>query len=354
MASNDPKYTEAFFQEWLDQNQKQLINSGKLPTMDPFHQELFQVACQHVQDCQKALTVAQQKRDDIQKHNPIDQDALNKANQAVETATSNLTQSQQYVQDQSLPLLDAWDSCPMHNDTHKLLLVTYVLIQATPKGLADYCAHATTDDLATALVQLLQDPVQYPLLESMVLAGGPKGGHYGQALELYHALEHVMLDPKDALWQRLRLAVALEFATPILAFGQKVIYIDPIHRYCHYQDAWRFGELDPVFGTVFGVWELRMVINSVGPDDQLSWCREMMRNYRPDHMALKDQWRYCRIVRTDVFYTGQPNWDPTRPLDFPQILSGGGECGPRAWMGRFACRAFGIPVWGVQEPGTSK
>jgi hypothetical protein len=30
---------------------------------------------------------------------------------------------------------------------------------------------------------------------------------------------------------------------------------------------------------------------------------------------------------------------------------GGGECGPRAWMGRFICRAFGIPVWGVREPG---
>ena len=32
-------------------------------------------------------------------------------------------------------------------------------------------------------------------------------------------------------------------------------------------------------------------------------------------------------------------------------LPGGGECGPRAWMGRFICRAFGIPVWGVREPG---
>lgn len=30
---------------------------------------------------------------------------------------------------------------------------------------------------------------------------------------------------------------------------------------------------------------------------------------------------------------------------------GGGECGPRAWMGRFICKAFGIPTWGVREPG---
>jgi len=33
------------------------------------------------------------------------------------------------------------------------------------------------------------------------------------------------------------------------------------------------------------------------------------------------------------------------------IPKGGGECGPRAWMGRFICRAFGIPVWGIKQPG---
>ena len=34
-----------------------------------------------------------------------------------------------------------------------------------------------------------------------------------------------------------------------------------------------------------------------------------------------------------------------------QLVSGGGKCGPRAWMGRFACKAFGVPTWGCRQPG---
>mmetsp|Transcript_42437 Transcript_42437/g.99638 ORF Transcript_42437/g.99638 Transcript_42437/m.99638 type:complete len:312 (-) Transcript_42437:303-1238(-) len=26
-------------------------------------------------------------------------------------------------------------------------------------------------------------------------------------------------------------------------------------------------------------------------------------------------------------------------------------CGPRAWFGRFVCKSFGIPTWGVRQPG---
>lgn len=44
-----------------------------------------------------------------------------------------------------------------------------------------------------------------------------------------------------------------------------------------------------------------------------------------------------------IRYKGYPSYD--------QILSGGGECGPRAWYGRFICKTFGIPTWGYQQPG---
>jgi hypothetical protein len=27
------------------------------------------------------------------------------------------------------------------------------------------------------------------------------------------------------------------------------------------------------------------------------------------------------------------------------------KSGPRAWFGRFMCKAFGIPTWGVRQPG---
>ena len=35
----------------------------------------------------------------------------------------------------------------------------------------------------------------------------------------------------------------------------------------------------------------------------------------------------------------------------PSMVHPGGECGPRAWFGRFTRRAFGLPVWGIKEPG---
>jgi hypothetical protein len=37
------------------------------------------------------------------------------------------------------------------------------------------------------------------------------------------------------------------------------------------------------------------------------------------------------------------------PLNVP--LSAGGECGPRAFFTRFVRKAWGMPTWGVTEPG---
>lgn len=34
-----------------------------------------------------------------------------------------------------------------------------------------------------------------------------------------------------------------------------------------------------------------------------------------------------------------------------RLNPGGGKCGPRAWFGRFICKAFGIPTWGARQPG---
>ena len=35
------------------------------------------------------------------------------------------------------------------------------------------------------------------------------------------------------------------------------------------------------------------------------------------------------------------------------IPAQGGECGPRAWFARFCRRSFGLPVWGIQQPGNA-
>ena len=36
---------------------------------------------------------------------------------------------------------------------------------------------------------------------------------------------------------------------------------------------------------------------------------------------------------------------------YSQIPAVNGECGPRAFFGRLARWAFGLPVWGVRQPG---
>jgi len=369
LGSTQKKYSEAFFQQWLDQNTKQLQSSIS-ECLDPSHTKFFLAACQNVQDKNLSKEEATKKRDDIARHKPVDQDALDKANQAVKDAAASLVKASDEALQEALPLLNELETTSKIDEiTRRLLIVTNVLVMATPKGLAAYCnQEATSPDHVKTFLQLLQDERQFPLLQEMVLSGGARHGKYGQALEIYTKLsahiDNVVVtstttctvdcrdnDPKALLLQRLALAVALELADPLPLFHQTNTYADPIQRYLHYEQAYLFGELDPVFGTEFGAWELRMVINSVAPDEQLGWGRQMLRNYRPDLMLLSDRWRYCRIVRTDVAYTGQPNWTDPDHLDFPQILSGGGECGPRAWMGRFICKAFGIPTWGVREPG---
>jgi len=63
---------------------------------------------------------------------------------------------------------------------------------------------------------------------------------------------------------------------------------------------------------------------------------------------MKDQkWRYVMSVRTDVGYR-----HPDHEFhNYQEMLSAGGECGPRAFFGRFISKAWGIPTWGVRQPG---
>ena len=91
--------------------------------------------------------------------------------------------------------------------------------------------------------------------------------------------------------------------------------VDPLGRYRHYATAQAAGELDPAFKTL-SVWELRNVVNGDEPDAFLTWGREMLRNYRPDHVLNPDYgWRYSRAVNTDVRY-GSQNVKDLNPLQF--------------------------------------
>lgn len=78
-----------------------------------------------------------------------------------------------------------------------------------------------------------------------------------------------------------------------------------------------------------------------------------MANYRPDEIAMDYSWRYSRAVRTEVSY-GDPKCDTMPGVcngHYAQIPAAGGECGPRAFFGRFARKAFGMPTFGVTQPG---
>jgi hypothetical protein len=153
----------------------------------------------------------------------------------------------------------------------------------------------------------------------------------------------------------LALATSLEHAKPIEQSNpvgdSSPSHVDPVQRYLHYEKAYLGGELDPAFKS-FNIWELRMVVGCDAPDSILAWGREMLRNYRPDHVSNPDyKWRYARIVKSDVPY-GTPS-DADGPLlgrmkelgsMSQQIICLGGICGPRAFFGRFSLRAFGIPA----------
>ena len=182
------------------------------------------------------------------------------------------------------------------------------------KPLAAWCAKQ--GDKAERLISLLQHDIQVPLstneslLYHFLLGGGPRNGNYGTALEIYTTIQQEYFatdlaigDDKlsariqdnvlQSIYYRLALACALELCQE-MAVKVVELHLDTcqqlvdfaLARYQHYRQAYQEGELDPAFDQ-FCVWELRQVVNSDAPNDQLSWARQSLRNYRPDHVRSK-------------------------------------------------------------------
>ncbi len=225
-------------------------------------------------------------------------------------------------------------------------LVKYVvLLEATPQGLAEF---AQQGEEKTALVEkMLADA---DLMNQMLVADGAAKGKYGRAMEIYTAIEEASDKAGEGVLQRLALAVSLEHAVPMkqanpTARTEAPETIDPVNRYLHYEKAYLGGELDPAFERL-STWALRFVVNGDEPDETLAWGREMLRNFRPDHIYNSNEgWRYVSLVSTDVKY-GSENVKYDRPelQRYQNILMNGGVCGRRAFIGRFILRAFGIPT----------
>ena len=189
-------------------------------------------------------------------------------------------------------------------------------------------------------------------MKQVLLSGRANGGEYGEAMEVYHAiLEASERARKPGILQRLALGTALH--QPWLDENKKgsvngLVFSDhknpdgQVSRYLHYEQAFLNGELDPQFKD-FNAWECRFITNDPYTNEELSWGRSMLRQFRPDHITNPDQkWRYTRVVKSDLPYCSTRH-DPSLGLPQQQALALGGICGRRAFFGRFIARAFGIP-----------
>lgn len=227
-----------------------------------------------------------------------------------------------------------------------------VMTEATPSGLAAFAQQGDTQEKLIDKMLSSDD-----LLVQMALADGAKNGNYGQAMQIYHDIWKASDKVAEGPLRKLALAVALEHAVPVkqrnaVANTSAPATVDPVKRYLHFEKAFLDGELDPAFKNL-DTWDYRMVINGEEPDAILSWGRDMLRNYRPDHISTDDyRWRYVALVRSDIRYGSQDNkFDKPELQFFQNILMNGGICGRRAFIGRFILRSFGIPVIARPQPG---
>ena len=227
------------------------------------------------------------------------------------------------------------------------LMKAAILRHGTPAGLAEFAQQS--EHHKTLLDKLLKNE---KLMKQVLLSGRANGGEYGEAMEVYHAiLEASERARKPGILQRLALGTALH--QPWLDENKKgsvngLVFSDhknpdgQVSRYLHYEQAFLNGELDPQFKD-FNAWECRFITNDPYTNEELSWGRSMLRQFRPDHITNPDQkWRYTRVVKSDLPYCSTRH-DPSLGLPQQQALALGGICGRRAFFGRFIARAFGIP-----------
>jgi hypothetical protein len=235
------------------------------------------------------------------------------------------------------------------------LLKAAIIRNATPQGLAEFAQQGPAEE--KLLEQLFADEA---LMRQILNAGGANGGEYGEAMQVYTAILAKSERAREvgSIFQRLALGTAIHM--PWLLDKEKggvhnIVYrtqttVDQVERYLHYEKAYLAGELDPAFKDM-NTWECRFITDDPYSDEDLAWTRKMMQNYRPDHITNPDyKWRYVRIVKSDVPYVS-PTSDPTLGTPAQQHIALGGICGRRAFYGRLAARAFGIPSRASTQTG---
>lgn len=229
------------------------------------------------------------------------------------------------------------------------LIKFVVLKEGQPRFLAQYAQQSP--EKKKRLEDLLADTA---LMREMLLADGAFWGKYGEAMDVYHAIQKASTKAKEGVLHRLAIAVCLEHAIPMSSRPRDgvTVTIDPLKRYLSMEKAYLAGEYEPSFKDLT-IWELRMVCDGDEPDEAYDWAREMMRTYRPDLIALDfNDLRYTQVVDAEIQYTSAFVPEDKPELLFMQnVLANGGICGRRAFFGRFVLKAFGIPAIERPEPG---
>jgi hypothetical protein len=277
----------------------------------------------------------------------LDEPKVTQANQA---AQASLAQARANELNAVKVLLAAVEPFLASDKLDAQLVKGTVLAEATPRGLAEFAQQGK--EQAALVEKLLADD---KLMKEMLIAGGASSAKYGQAMQIYAAIQQASPKVSAGVFRRLALATSLEHAVPIKQSNAKEqsnapATVDPVKRYLHYEKAYLDGELDPAFKN-FSAWEYRMVVDCDAPDQILAWGREMLRAYRPDHILTPDYgWRYSATVRTEVRYGSQDVKNDLPSLhEYQNIPKNGGVCGRRAFFGRFIVKSFGIPTWGVTQ-----
>jgi hypothetical protein len=315
-----------------------------LPQVDERQMAAFLNACQ----AEAAATATERKTMHAQaksKDKAEAEKAHTAAKEALALAASN-------AQAPTMAVLTNLDKFLTSDSLDAKLVKCVVLAEATPQGLAAFAQQGKEQEILVE--QLLADG---DLMKQMVMAGGASGGCYGQAMKIFTDIHKASPRAKEGILRRFALGTSLEQAVPV---GQRnadaqtgaPTTVDPVKRYLHFEKAFLAGELDPGFKDL-SVWECRFVGNGDEPDEMLAWGREMLRNYRPDHIQTADtRWRYVEAVKTDVKYGSQDQKNDSPSLGFYQnIINTGGVCGRRAFFGRFILRCFGMPTLARPQPG---
>lgn len=376
--NDDDKYTEEYFERRIQTLRHEIVEAlpSKDLVVDPdgifaailqsyeYSQQTLQASTTVLEGLQQKLGQNEKINDDNDDDDnddeiktattPVDPssliDAAKKAVQAAQQAKDNLSETAVKIGSSATTNSGLLHILRTSREVQHKILECTVLVQSTPKKLADWCAEDPKQHHAFLDV-FLANP---GCMKGFLVAGGPVHGNFGPALVICGHL-HLQVQEKEGrfskrrkLLERLAIAVALEHASPIPIWKQESTdNVDPIERFWHYADAHLDGSLDAAFETL-SVWEMRLVVDSNATHDDLTWAREYLKAYRPDEVWMKDErWRYAMAVKSDVGYR-HPDHEFN---NYKDLVSAGGKCGARAWFGRFVCKAWGIPTWGIRQPG---